>query len=148
MIVYFFSGVLLLVVTLWSLPHCFFDCVPARCRCTCWRSPSGRSCLLPQSTPWWIQPGSEGRNCPSDRPLQTPFGHSHLLLETQIKVRSVFLCANRKPQHHSEFEDLVKILPVWKSFRNRRKLRETLMMADLSRWVDTRRASGRVWASS
>lgn len=72
------------------------DCVPARCRCTCWRSPSGRSCLLPQSTPWWIPPGSEGRNRPSDRPLHTPFFHHCLLQEMKIKVRCLFLYTNRK----------------------------------------------------
>lgn len=44
--------------------------------------------------------------------------------------------------------DQLPILPYWKRERNRRKLRETLMMADLSRWVDTRRGSGKVWASS
>lgn len=39
-------------------------------------------------------------------------------------------------------------LPGWRRRCICRKLRETLMMADLSRWADTRRGSGRVWASS
>lgn len=74
-----------------SLPGHFFDCVPARCRWTCWRSLSGRSCLLPQSTPWWIQPGSEGRNCPSDRPRHAPLCLSHLLQELKTKVSELVL---------------------------------------------------------
>lgn len=72
-----------------QLVLCFslsFYCLPEQCRCICWHFPSGTSCLLPRSTPWWIQPGFEGKKRPLDLPLHTPF--SHLLQKTTSKVAS------------------------------------------------------------